>query len=74
MLIERFTKRRVALKILYMGWDYSGLARQEMNKATIAEKLFDAFTRCRMLDNDAEVGFAMCGRTDKGVSGLSQVN
>uniref|UniRef100_A0A5K3F2C8 tRNA pseudouridine synthase n=2 Tax=Mesocestoides corti TaxID=53468 RepID=A0A5K3F2C8_MESCO len=70
---SKFAKRRIALKILYMGWDYSGLARQEVNKSTIAEKLLDAFTRCRMLENSSTAGFAVCGRTDKGVSGLSQV-
>ncbi|CDS35905.1 trna pseudouridine synthase 3 [Echinococcus multilocularis] len=69
----KFTKRRVALKLLYLGWDYSGLARQELNKSTIAEKLIEAFSKCRMIEESSDIGFAVCGRTDKGVSGLSQV-
>ncbi|KAL5111926.1 tRNA pseudouridine 38/39 synthase [Taenia crassiceps] len=55
----RFTKRRVALKILYLGWDYCGVARQELNKSTIAEKLFEAFSKCRMIDKSGDVGFAV---------------
>ncbi|KAL5960535.1 tRNA pseudouridine 38/39 synthase, partial [Taenia solium] len=69
----RFTKRRVALKVLYLGWDYCGLVRQELNKSTVAEKLIEAFSKCRMIEQSTDVGFAVCGRTDKGVSGLSQV-
>nr|CDS22692.1 trna pseudouridine synthase 3 [Echinococcus granulosus] len=69
----KFTKRRVALKLLYLGWEYSGLARQELNKSTIAEKLIEAFSKCRMIEESSDIGFAVCGRTDKGVSALSQV-
>lgn len=71
--IYRFAKRRVAFKILYAGWDYSGLARQDLIKDTIAEKIIQTFTKCRMIENPDNTGFAVCGRTDKGVSGLSQV-
>ncbi|EUB58100.1 tRNA pseudouridine synthase 3 [Echinococcus granulosus] len=70
---SKFTKRRVALKLLYLGWEYSGLARQELNKSTIAEKLIEAFSKCRMIEESSDIGFAVCGRTDKGVSALSQV-
>lgn len=63
----------MALKILYLGWDYCGLARQELNKFTIAEKLVEAFSKSRIIDENSDIGFAVCGRTDKGVSGLSQV-
>lgn len=69
----RFTKRRIALKILYVGWNYSGLARQNFNKCTIAEKLINAFYKCRLLEDTGAEGFSVCGRTDKGVSGLCQV-
>ncbi|VDM33959.1 unnamed protein product [Hydatigera taeniaeformis] len=71
--ILRFTKRRVALKILYLGWDYCGLARQEITKCTIAEKLIEAFMNCRLIEESSDIRFAVCGRTDKGVSGFSQV-
>ncbi|VDK34189.1 unnamed protein product [Dibothriocephalus latus] len=73
MLLCRFTKRRVALKILYFGWDYNGLARQELNKITIAERVIESFEKCRMLEDTDACSFAACGRTDKGVSALSQV-
>ncbi|VDL18821.1 unnamed protein product [Hymenolepis diminuta] len=69
----RFTKRRIALKILYTGWDYSGLARQDSSKCTIAENLITALCKCRLIEDPGAIGFAVCGRTDKGVSGLSQV-
>lgn len=69
----RFTKRRIALKILYTGWDYSGLARQDSSKCTIAENLIAALCKCRLIEDPGAIGFAVCGRTDKGVSGLSQV-
>uniref|UniRef100_A0A183T4C7 tRNA pseudouridine synthase n=1 Tax=Schistocephalus solidus TaxID=70667 RepID=A0A183T4C7_SCHSO len=61
------------LKILYFGWDYNGLARQELNKQTIAEKVIESFEKCRMLEDASTCSLAVCGRTDKGVSALSQV-
>ncbi|KAM3175378.1 hypothetical protein ACTXT7_008646 [Hymenolepis weldensis] len=73
MDFSKFTKRRIALKILYTGWDYSGLARQDSSKCTIAENLIIALCKCRLIEDPGAIGFAVCGRTDKGVSGLSQV-
>uniref|UniRef100_A0A0R3TS40 tRNA pseudouridine synthase n=1 Tax=Rodentolepis nana TaxID=102285 RepID=A0A0R3TS40_RODNA len=61
------------LKILYTGWDYSGLARQDSSTCTVAENLITALCRCRLIEDPGALEFAVCGRTDKGVSGLSQV-
>ncbi|VDK22216.1 unnamed protein product [Taenia asiatica] len=53
--------------------ELSKLSYEELNKSTVAEKLIEAFSKCRMIEQSTDVGFAVCGRTDKGVSGLSQV-
>eukprot|EP00731_Ephydatia_muelleri_P015446 Em0008g1166a len=68
-----YTQRHIALKVAYLGWDYHGLAIQETADDTIESKLFEALKRAKLIESHLECKFARCGRTDKGVSALSQV-
>lgn len=65
--------RHVALKILYLGWDYQGLAVQEDTNDTIEAHVFNALTLTRLIEERAKSNYHRCGRTDKGVSAFSQV-
>lgn len=41
----------MSLKILYLGWDYSGFAKQEDTNKTIEHALFDALTKTRLIES-----------------------
>lgn len=69
----RFKKRHVALRFLYLGWDYDGYVVQEDTVKTIESALFEALQRTRLLDQRETSNYHRCGRTDKGVSAFSQV-
>ncbi|KAG5196358.1 tRNA pseudouridine(38/39) synthase [Ovis aries] len=66
-------QRHVALKIAYLGWGYQGFASQENTSNTIEEKLFEALTKTRLVENRQTSNYHRCGRTDKGVSAFGQV-
>nr|XP_004665518.1 tRNA pseudouridine(38/39) synthase [Jaculus jaculus] len=66
-------RRHVALKIAYLGWGYQGFASQENTNNTIEEKLFEALTKTRLVENRQTSNYHRCGRTDKGVSAFGQV-
>ncbi|XP_068023383.1 tRNA pseudouridine(38/39) synthase isoform X2 [Melanerpes formicivorus] len=66
-------RRRVALKIAYLGWGYQGFASQENTSNTVEEKLFEALTKTRLVDSRQSSNYHRCGRTDKGVSAFGQV-
>ncbi|NXF93584.1 PUS3 synthase, partial [Eubucco bourcierii] len=66
-------RRRVALKIAYLGWGYQGFASQENTTNTIEEKLFEALKKTRLVDDRQTSNYHRCGRTDKGVSAFGQV-
>ncbi|KAG6840032.1 hypothetical protein C0991_009459 [Blastosporella zonata] len=75
---SRHSRRKIALKFCYSGWEYGGLAFQQMKATlpTVEGVLFDALVKARLVD--AELGFdgcgwERCGRTDKGVSAAGQV-
>ncbi|KYO35798.1 tRNA pseudouridine(38/39) synthase isoform X1 [Alligator mississippiensis] len=68
-----YGKRHVALKIAYLGWGYQGFASQENTNNTIEEKLFEALTKTRLVENRQTSNYHRCGRTDKGVSAFGQV-
>lgn len=70
---SRFKRRHVALRLLYLGWDYSGYVLQEDTGRTIEAALFEALERTRLLEDRSEAHYHRCGRTDKGVSAFSQV-
>lgn len=69
----KFKQRHIALKILYFGWDYNGLAAQEDSETTIEFHLFQALTKTCLIESRAKCNYNRCGRTDKGVSSYGQV-
>ncbi|NXN10695.1 PUS3 synthase, partial [Indicator maculatus] len=68
-----YGRRRVALKIAYLGWGYQGFASQENTSNTVEEKLFEALKKTRLVDSRQTSNYHRCGRTDKGVSAFGQV-
>ncbi|XP_050437562.1 tRNA pseudouridine(38/39) synthase [Adelges cooleyi] len=66
-------KRHVAFKLLYLGWDYQGFAKQDDTEKTIEHELFHALTKCCLIESRQTSNYHRCGRTDKGVSSFSQV-
>ncbi|KAK2147538.1 hypothetical protein LSH36_548g04006 [Paralvinella palmiformis] len=70
---KQYNTRHVALKITYLGWDYSGYVTQEETTKTIEANLFDALLKTRLIECREESNYHRCGRTDKGVSAFSQV-
>lgn len=69
----KYKQRHVALKILYFGWDYSGLAGQGDCDTTIEYHLFKALIKTCLIESREKCNFNRCGRTDKGVSSYGQV-
>ncbi|KAI1280573.1 tRNA pseudouridine(38/39) synthase [Halotydeus destructor] len=70
---NRFKKRHVALKFLYLGWDYEGYVAQEETTKTIEHHLFQALLMTKLIEDRETSNYHRCGRTDKGVSAFSQV-
>ncbi|NXI99611.1 PUS3 synthase, partial [Psophia crepitans] len=68
-----YGRRRVALKVAYLGWGYQGFASQENTSNTVEEKLFEALKKTRLVDDRQTSNYHRCGRTDKGVSAFGQV-
>ncbi|PHZ17135.1 tRNA pseudouridine synthase [Rhizopus microsporus ATCC 52813] len=74
--MSKYTKRKIALRVAYIGWNYIGFASQQDPERvpTIEDMLFKALKECRLIEQiDDSVDYTRCGRTDKGVSGLGQV-
>ncbi|XP_064642012.1 tRNA pseudouridine(38/39) synthase-like [Lineus longissimus] len=69
----KYNTRHVALKFLYLGWDYQGFAVQEDTEKTIEHELFDALNKTKLIESRETSNYHRCGRTDKGVSAFSQV-
>lgn len=69
----RCKKRHVVFKLLYLGWDYHGFATQEVSEKTIEHELFQALTKCCLIESRQTSNYHRCGRTDKGVSSFNQV-
>ena len=74
---SKYSKRKIALRFSYLGWNYQGLALQgePTELPTVEEKLMDALFRVKLIGSleQQECEFSRCGRTDKGVSALNQV-
>lgn len=71
-------RRKIALRFIYAGWEYGGLAYQAgpTPLPTVEGVLFDALVQTRLIDGTK--GFEgceweRCGRTDRGVSGAGNV-
>ncbi|XP_003740926.1 tRNA pseudouridine(38/39) synthase [Galendromus occidentalis] len=70
---SRFKLRHVALKFLYLGWDYKGFVVQDDTDRTIEAVIFEALYRTKLVRDRETSNYHRCGRTDKGVSAFSQV-
>ncbi|KAH9476817.1 tRNA pseudouridine(38/39) synthase [Psilocybe cubensis] len=75
---SKYSRRKIALKFCYSGWEYGGLAFQmgPTPLPTVENVLFDALAKTRLIDPEAGFegcGWEKCGRTDRGVSAGGQV-
>ncbi|PPQ76752.1 hypothetical protein CVT26_000143 [Gymnopilus dilepis] len=75
---SKHSKRKIALKFCYSGWEYGGLAFQlgPTPLPTVENVLFDVLAKTRLVDPEAGFegcGWEKCGRTDRGVSAAGQV-
>ncbi|KFM71666.1 tRNA pseudouridine(38/39) synthase, partial [Stegodyphus mimosarum] len=70
---KKYKKRHVALKFLYLGWEYSGFTVQIHTEKTIEAQLFNALEKTKLLESRETSNYHRCGRTDKGVSAFCQV-
>ncbi|XP_002153998.2 tRNA pseudouridine(38/39) synthase isoform X1 [Hydra vulgaris] len=70
---ESYRSHRIALKFLYLGWDYQGLANQETTNNTIEDAIFNAMIKAKLIEDRVLCKYSRCGRTDKGVSAFGQV-
>jgi tRNA pseudouridine38-40 synthase len=64
--------RKVALKVAYIGTDFHGFQRQPDFK-TVEGELIDALKNANLIDNLKDSGYAIAGRTDRGVHALGNV-
>ncbi|KAI8081934.1 pseudouridine synthase [Gilbertella persicaria] len=73
--MSKYTQRKIALRVAYLGWNYCGYASQSRPEEipTIEDMLFKALLKCRLIEDIEASDYSRCGRTDKGVSGLGQV-
>uniref|UniRef100_A0A1B6L6E9 Pseudouridine synthase I TruA alpha/beta domain-containing protein n=1 Tax=Graphocephala atropunctata TaxID=36148 RepID=A0A1B6L6E9_9HEMI len=70
---SRFPKQHIAMKLLYLGWDYQGYASIEDSTNTIEHHLFAALKKSCLIENRETSNYNRCGRTDKTVSAFDQV-
>lgn len=64
--------RKVALKVAYIGTDFHGFQRQPDLK-TVEGEIIDALRSSKLIDNLKDSGYAIAGRTDRGVHALGNV-
>jgi tRNA pseudouridine38-40 synthase len=64
--------RKVALKVAYIGTDFHGFQRQPDLK-TVEGELIDALKNANLIDDLKDSGYAIAGRTDRGVHALGNV-
>ena len=69
----KYKVRHVALKLMYLGWDYQGFVVQEDTNKTIESVLFDALLKTKLIHSRESSNYHRCGRTDKGVTAFAQV-
>jgi tRNA pseudouridine38/39 synthase len=70
---DNYAQRYVAIKFLYIGEKYDGLARQDHTDETVEHYLFRTLIHTKLIKDIASCGYTRCGRTDKGVSAFGQV-
>ncbi|PSS00025.1 TRNA pseudouridine(38/39) synthase [Actinidia chinensis var. chinensis] len=70
----QFSKRYVALKVMYFGKRFFGFASEGNMDPTVESEIFKALEKTRLIDGDKkDLQYSRCGRTDKGVSSVGQV-
>ena len=67
--------RHIALKFIYDGGEFSGLAQNigQESDNSIEKALFQALNRARLIESRETSKYSRCGRTDRGVSAAGQV-
>ncbi|CCH59874.1 hypothetical protein TBLA_0C00580 [Henningerozyma blattae CBS 6284] len=74
---SKYHTRFIALKFAYLGWNYNGLAIQKdyTPLPTVEGTILEAMNKCKLVPSMSpqDYNFSRCGRTDKGVSAMSQV-
>ncbi|KAI5066189.1 hypothetical protein GOP47_0018813 [Adiantum capillus-veneris] len=72
--LSHYSRRHVALKILYLGARFHGFASDASAQRTVELELFRALEKTRLVTGGRlEAKYTRCGRTDKGVSANGQV-
>jgi len=66
-------QRHLAFKVAYLGGDFAGFQIQENTSNTISQHIFNALTKCKLIEDITNANFSVCGRTDKGVSSYGNV-
>eukprot|EP00796_Vickermania_ingenoplastis_P005901 gene5901-4216_t len=70
-IFDQHPSRRIALRLAYHGHVHDGLAIQKETSNTVEGLLCEALKRLRLISAEGPQEMARCGRTDKGVSALS---
>ncbi|WAR14767.1 PUS3-like protein [Mya arenaria] len=52
---NKYTMRHVALKIMYLGHDYTGYAGTEEAEHTIERELFEALIKCKLIESKSSL-------------------
>ena len=83
MNFDEYPMGKLAFQLFYLGHAYQGLATQigfsstpdsaTNNANTVEDCLLRAFEDLRLIRSRAECEYSRCGRTDSGVSAISQV-
>jgi tRNA pseudouridine38/39 synthase len=70
-----YRTRHIALRFLYDGANFSGLAQNigQDSDNSVERALFQALMRARLVESRETSGYSRCGRTDRGVSAAGQV-
>ncbi|XAR48623.1 tRNA pseudouridine(38/39) synthase [Bertholletia excelsa] len=72
--VRQFSKRYVALRVMYFGQRFYGFASEAQMDPTVESEIFKALEKTRLIDGGKkELQYYRCGRTDKGVSSVGQV-
>lgn len=66
-------QRNIALRISYIGTNYSGLAYQNKTIPTIEKCILYSLVKTKLIKNIDTIIYSRCGRTDSGVHARSQV-
>jgi len=66
-------RRKIALRICYIGWKFDGFASQPHSDNTIEEHLFRALLKTKLIESRESSNYTRAARTDKGVSAIENV-